>query len=153
MGLFAYLTMPREQDPEINVNWVMITTALPGASAEDVEKRVTKPLEDGIKLVADTKFVASNSRENVFSIRVRFNDIPERTFDKRVNDLRPEIDNKANTELPPEAKDPRVLEITTSNGFATAMVMVTGEADDEQLRMAVRDIRDGLERIPGVDRV
>ncbi len=153
MGLFAYLTMPREQDPEINFNWVMITTALPGASAEDVEKRVTKPLEDGIKLVADTKFVASNSRENVSSILVRFNDIPERAFDKRMNDLRREIDNKANTELPPEAKDPRVLEITTSNGFATAMVMVTGEADDEQLRMAVRDIRDDLERIPGVDRV
>jgi len=153
MGLFAYLTMPREQDPEINFNWVIITTTVPGASAEDVEKRVTKPLEDGIKLVADTKFVASNSRENVSSILVRFNDISERTFDKRMNDLRREIDNKANTELPPEAKDPRVLEITTSNGFATAMVMVTGEADDEQLRSAVRDIRDDLERIPGVDRV
>ncbi|PKO72812.1 MAG: AcrB/AcrD/AcrF family protein [Betaproteobacteria bacterium HGW-Betaproteobacteria-14] len=153
MGLFAYLTMPREQDPEINFNWVIITTTVPGASAEDVEKRVTKPLEDGIKLVADTKFVASNSRENVSSILVRFNDISERTFDKRMNDLRREIDNKANTELPPEAKDPRVLEITTSNGFATAMVMVTGEADDEQLRSAVRDFRDDLERIPGVDRV
>lgn len=153
MGLFAYLTMPREQDPEINFNWVIITTVLPGASAEDIEKRVTKPLEDGIKMVADTKFVASNSRENSSSILVRFNDISARAFDKRMNDLRREIDNKANTELPPEAKDPRVLEITTSNGFATAMVMVTGEADDEQLRRAVRDIRDDLERIPGVDRV
>jgi multidrug efflux pump subunit AcrB len=39
MGVLAYLTMPREQDPEINFNWVMITAVLPGASAEDVENR------------------------------------------------------------------------------------------------------------------
>jgi hypothetical protein len=30
LGLVSYLTMPREQDPEINFNWVSITTALPG---------------------------------------------------------------------------------------------------------------------------
>jgi len=153
MGLLAYLAMPREQDPEINFNWVIITTAVPGASAEDVEKRVTKPLEDGIKQVADIKFVASNSRENISSILVRFDDISERVFDKRMNDLRREVQNKQNTELPSEAKDPRVLEITTSNGFATAMVLVTGAADDEELRVAARAMRDDIERIPGVDRV
>ncbi|MDX9944051.1 MAG: efflux RND transporter permease subunit, partial [Azonexus sp.] len=49
LGILAYVTMPREQDPEINFNWVVITTVLPGASAEDVEKRVTDPLEDAIK--------------------------------------------------------------------------------------------------------
>ncbi len=153
MGLLAYGLMPREQDPEINFNWVIVTTVLPGASAEDVEKRVTKPLEDGIKMVGDVRFVASNSRENISSILVRFRDIPERVFDKRMNDLRREIDNKAKDELPPEAKEPRALEITTSNGFATAMVMISGEADDEELRRAARDVRDDLERLPGVDRV
>ncbi|MBI3147687.1 MAG: efflux RND transporter permease subunit [Betaproteobacteria bacterium] len=153
MGLAAYLMMPREQDPEINFNWVIVTATLPGASAEDVEKRVTKPLEDAIKLVGDVKFVASSSRENVASILIRFRDISERIFDKRMADLRREIDNKAADELPPEAKDPKVLEITTSNGFATAMVLVTGEAEDEELRKSARDIRDDLERIPGVDRV
>lgn len=34
MGLMAYAQMPREQDPEINFNWVNVATALPGASAE-----------------------------------------------------------------------------------------------------------------------
>ncbi|MDA0190388.1 MAG: efflux RND transporter permease subunit, partial [Proteobacteria bacterium] len=88
MGLLAYLTMPREQDPEINFNWVMVTAVLPGASAEDVEKRVTKPLEDAIKGVSDIRFVMSSSRENSASILVRFHDIDERVFDKRINDLR-----------------------------------------------------------------
>ena len=68
--------------------------------AEDVEKRLTQPLEDAIKQVADIRFVLSSSRENVSSVLVRFRDIPERVFDKRVNDLRREIQNKARSELP-----------------------------------------------------
>ena len=153
LGALAYLTMPRERDPEINFNWVMVTTILPGASAEDVEKRVTKPLEDAIKGISDVRFVMSSSRENVASILVRFRDIDERTFDKRVNDLRRDIQNKAKSELPPEAKDPRVLEITTSNGFPTASVLVTGQAADEILRTRARQAKDDIERMAGVDQV
>jgi multidrug efflux pump subunit AcrB len=72
LGFVAYSAMPRERDPEINFNWVIVTTALPGASAEDVERRVTQPLEDAIKGVADIKFVASNSREGIASMLIRF---------------------------------------------------------------------------------
>ena len=153
MGLIAYSRMPREQDPEINFNWVNIITVLPGASAEDVEKRVTNPLEDALRKVQDTKFVISSSREGLSNILVRFRDVPVRVFDKRVTDLRREIQNKANAELPIEAEDPEILEITSSNGFPTAMVMLTGQADDEHLRSATRIIRDDLEQIPGVDAV
>ena len=153
MGLLAYTHMPREQDPEINFNWVNISTALPGASAEDVEKRVTNPLEDSIRNVQDVKFVVSSSREGVSNILVRFRDIPVRVFDKRVNDLRREIQNKANAELPVEALDPEILEITSSNGFPTAMVVLTGQADDETLRSTARTVKEDLEQIPGVDQV
>jgi multidrug efflux pump subunit AcrB len=154
MGVVSYALMPREQDPEINFNWVNIVTTLPGASAEDVEKRVTQPLEDAIKNVADIRFVTSSSRENVSSILVRFRDVDERVFDKRVNDLRREIQNKAQAELPAEVlDDPRILEITTSNGFPTAQVLVAGLADDETLRRVSREIRIDLERLAGVDQV
>ncbi len=154
LGAMAYMQMPREQDPEINFNWVNITTVLPGGSAEDVENLLTQPLEDAIKQVADIRFVLSSSRENVSSILVRFRDISERVFDKRVADLRREIQNKARAELPPEVKDdPRILEITTSNGFPTAQVLLSGRADDEAMRRAARAIRTDLERLSGVDLV
>ena len=42
MGALSYFSMPREQDPEINFNWVNINTSLPGASAEDVEAKETR---------------------------------------------------------------------------------------------------------------
>ena len=50
MGIGGYSLMPREQDPEINFNWINVTTPLAGASAEDVEKLVTQPLEDAIRV-------------------------------------------------------------------------------------------------------
>lgn len=153
LGLVSYNTMPREQDPEINFNWVSVTAVLPGASAEEVERLITNPLEDGIKGVADVRFVISNSRENVASLLVRFREINERTFDKRMADLRREIQNKAASELPREARDPLILEITTSNGFPTASLMLLGQADDETLRLNARRIKDDLERMGGVDEV
>ncbi len=153
LGTASYLLLPREQDPEINFNWVNITTALPGASAEDVERLITNPLEDAIKGVSDLRFVVSNSRENVSTILVRFGDIDERRFDKRINDLRRSVQNRASAELPEEASDPEILEITTSNGFPTAIVLLQGQADDEALRANGRFVKADLERITGVDTV
>lgn len=153
LGLMAYLGLPREQDPEINFNWVQITVALPGASPEDVEKRVLQPLEDAIQNVSDIRFISSAARDGLAGILVRFDDIPPSTFDKRINDLRREIQNKARAELPVEAKEPTIIEVTSSNGFPTAQVLLTGQADDEVLRAIGRELRTDLERMRGVDRV
>ncbi|MBX3684803.1 MAG: efflux RND transporter permease subunit [Rhodocyclaceae bacterium] len=152
-GLVTYLTLPRAQDPEISFNWVNIITTLPGASAEDVEQEITSPLEDAIGQLKDVKFVSSSSRESVSSILVRFQEISERNFDKRIADLRREVQNKAADELPDDATDPSIVEITTSNGFPTAILALHGPAGGEQLRRAAFDLKKDLEQLPGVDSV
>ena len=153
LGLVSYLQMPREQDPEINFNFVNVTTLLPGATASDIEQLVTSPLEDALRTVRDIDFVLSKSRESVSDITIRFRELSERDFDKRLTDLRREIQSKANDELPDDIIDPEVLEITTSNGFPTAIVVVAGQAHDERLRRQAKLVKEELERIPGVDRV
>lgn len=152
IGFLCYNLLPRQQDPTINFNWVVVTTVLPGASANDIEQQVTKPLEDAIRNVADIRFASSNSREAVSSLLIRFEDIDERTFDKRVNDLRREIQN-TEEELPANAIDPVILEITSANAFPSVTVAVTALDDDENLRLQARSIEDDLERLTGVDRV
>lgn len=152
IGFLAYNSLPRQQDPTINFNWIIITTILPGASALDVEKKITDPLEDALRKVQNVDFMSSNSRESVSSILIRFEDIDVRLFDKRVNDLRREIQN-AEDELPDAAEDPRILEITSANAFPSATIAVVGQAMDEQLRVQARNIEKGLERLSGVDRV
>jgi len=153
MGYLSFSQMPREQDPEINFNVISINTVLPGAAAADVEQLVTGPLEDALRNVQDIKFVASSSRESISDIMVRFRELSEREFDKRITDVRREVQSKANDELPDDIEDPYVLEFTTSNGFPTAMVVVVGQADDERLRRQGKLIKEDLERLAGVDRV
>lgn len=152
IGFLSYNLLPRQQDPTINFNWVVVTTVLPGASAEDIEKRVTDPLEDAIQNISDIKFASSNSREAVSSLLIRFEDIDDRTFDKRINDLRREIQN-VEDELPANAIDPVILEITSANAFPSVTVAVTSLDDDENMRIQARNVEEDLERLAGIDRV
>ena len=152
IGFLAYQMLPRQQDPTINFNWVQIYTVLPGASASDIEQRVTEPLEDAIRNVADIKFASSNSREAVSSILVRFEDIDTRTYDKRIADLRREIQN-AKDDLPQEAEDSNIIEINSANAFPSATVAVIGQADDETLRQQAYQVQKDLKRLSGVDRI
>lgn len=152
IGIISYTSLPRQQDPDINFNWVVVTTILPGASAQDVEKQVTDQLEDAIRSVSDIKFVSSNSREGVSSLLIRFNQIDERTYDKRLADLRREIQNTEN-EFPEATLTPLVLEIVSANAYPAATVLVKGVAYDENLRRNARFVIDELEQLNGVDRV
>jgi multidrug efflux pump subunit AcrB len=153
MGLLAYLGMPREQDPEINFNWLAVVATLPGAAAGDIERKVTQPLEEAVARIGDIRFISSTSREGVASILVRFHDIPEDEFEQRVTDLRREVQAATKRDLPPEANEPVVTEITTNNGFPSAMLLLEGAANDEALRDAARRLKVDLERMPGVDNV
>ena len=150
VGTLSYLALPRQQDPTINFNWIIITTVLPGAAAVDVEKKVTDPLEDALRKLQDVKFMSSNSRESVSSILVRFEDIDDRTVDRRIADLRREIQNEQD-ELPEAAEDSVILEITSANGFPSATIAVVGQGFDENLRRQARNVRKAVERLDGVD--
>ena len=152
VGLLSYQQMPRQQDPTINFNWLTIITTYPGASAADVEKSVTDVLESAIKGSPDMRFVSSNSRENVSSILVRFEDLDVRTYDKRLSDLRSDLQSVQDS-LPAAASDSILVEITSGNAFPAALIAVTSLSDDEHLRQAARLAEERIEQMSGVDRV
>lgn len=154
LGVMAYMDMPRARDPDINFNWIDITTVLPGASSLEVEKRITDPIEDTIsRTLRDLRFVTSTSRDGVSSILVRFNQLSKDEFRERVADLRREVQNVYTDQLPKEALDPQIREITTSSGFPTAIVALTARAPDDQFRRYAATLKLDLERLSGVDEV
>ena len=51
-GITAYKTMPRELFPEINSSNIFVTTIFPGNNAEEMEKLITDPLEQEIKVLS-----------------------------------------------------------------------------------------------------
>lgn len=152
IGWFAYFELPREQDPSVNFNWVEVWTYWPGSAASDVEKRITEPLEEGLKRIQDVKYISSVSRENVSSILIRFEDLSAREFDNRVADLRREVQGKLD-DLPEDIQQPEIVEITSANAFPTAMVVAWSAGSGTVLQRKAQSIREDLERLNGVDRV
>src|SRR5581483_5194631 len=71
-GLYAVATIPKEATPDISIPLGVVTTVLPGASAEDVERLVTDKIENGVLGVEHVSKVTSTSAEGISTVSVEF---------------------------------------------------------------------------------
>ncbi|MCO6455290.1 MAG: efflux RND transporter permease subunit [Pirellulaceae bacterium] len=69
-GAISVVTMPRREDPEYTVRTCVVTTVWPGAPAEQVEKLITKPLEEAIDGIDEVDVVYSETNVGISTIYV-----------------------------------------------------------------------------------
>ncbi len=72
IGVFAVAVIPREEEPQIVVPMLDITTAMPGASPAEVEQRVTLPIEALVHQISGVEYVYSTSSPGQSLVIVRF---------------------------------------------------------------------------------
>jgi multidrug efflux pump subunit AcrB len=72
LGIFAIAIIPREEEPQILVPMLDITTAMPGASPAEVEQRVTLPIENLVHQISGVEYVYSTSAPGQSLVIVRF---------------------------------------------------------------------------------
>ena len=72
LGLFAILTTPRDEEPQIVVPMIDITVPYPGVEAKEVDKKVTKPLEKLMWEITGVKYVYSYASDGFGMVTVRF---------------------------------------------------------------------------------
>ena len=150
-GIYAYRAMPKFLDPDITVGEGVIFTVSPGFSAEEMEKLVTKKIEDELEGISDIRRFESRSFESTSNIHVFFNtDLSEYDIDQAMQEVRNAVDSV--DELPEDAKTPRVLEIDIAI-FPVCMVGLAGPLPMMQLQDIAEDISDTLENINGVSEV
>lgn len=73
-GFFTYENMGKLQDPEFTIKDAIVITKYPGASASEVEKEVTNPLEDAIQEIQEVKYINAKSQRGESLIVVRIKD-------------------------------------------------------------------------------
>ncbi len=110
MGLFSLMKLPIDLYPDIDTNTLMVITMYPGASAEDIEQNLTKPLENTLNSVEHLKHITSQSRENTSVITLEF----EYGYDIDVltNDVRDKLD-MVESSLPDDAENPIIFKFST----------------------------------------
>ncbi|MDE3196881.1 MAG: efflux RND transporter permease subunit, partial [Acidobacteriota bacterium] len=72
LGLFAVWKLPREEEPQIVVPMVDVFVSMPGASAREVEERVTKPMEKLLWEIPGVEYIYSTSSPGQSLAIVRF---------------------------------------------------------------------------------
>ena len=110
LGLFSLSKLPIDLYPDIETNTIMVMTSYPGASAEDIEQNVTRPLENTLNSVEHLKHITSKSRENISVITLEF----EYGYDIDVltNDVRDKLD-MVESSLPDDAENPIIFKFST----------------------------------------
>ena len=71
-GIFSLVQLPIDLYPNIDTNSIMVMTYYNGASANDIENNVTRPLENTLNTVEHLKHITSNSLEGVSVITLEF---------------------------------------------------------------------------------
>jgi HAE1 family hydrophobic/amphiphilic exporter-1 len=150
LGLFSLTTLPIDLYPDIDTNTIMVMTTYQGASAQDIEQNVTRPLENVLNSVSNLKHITSKSRENISVITLEF----EYGYDIDVltNDVRDKLD-MVSSALPDDAETPIIFKFSTD---MIPIVLLSVQADESMpgLYKILDDaVANPLARISGVGSV
>ncbi|MDB5189797.1 MAG: family efflux pump [Parcubacteria group bacterium] len=148
-GLYAIVAIPKESTPDITIPLGIVVTALPGASAPDVERLVTDKIESGVLGVEHVSKVTSTSGAGISSVSVEFDS--SANIDKSIQLLKDAVD-KVRPDLPTEALAPTVSDVNFSDQ-PILEVSISGNLAAGELTALSQEVSDEVKRVPGVSKV
>jgi HAE1 family hydrophobic/amphiphilic exporter-1 len=149
-GLVAYPRIGVDQFPEVEFPIVTVTTILPGADPEAIERTVTEPLEEALNTLPGLDTLRSINVENVSQIVVRFD--LERNVDVAAQDVRDKVQATL-SRLPREIESP-VVEKFDIGAIPVVTLAFSAPLPIEQLTKLAEDVvKPGLQQIQGVGSV
>ena len=151
IGLLAINNIPTREYPDVDPSQISVSTTYRGASAQIVERKITKVLEDELAGISGIQKINSTSRDGGSSIRIEFSS--NRNPDDAANDVR-DIIQKTASKLPRESNPPRVLK---SNSNADTILYISLLSDQRSLidltDYAERNLVDRFSTIDGVSTI
>ncbi len=151
-GVFQFITLPKEQFPDIVIPNIYIQTIYVGNSPRDIENLVTQPIEKQIKSITGVKVnkVTSTSQQDFSTIIVEFT--TDVDTDEALQKVKDAVD-KAKTDLPTDlTQEPIVMEVSLSEQ-PIMYVNISGDYDPVRLKTYAEEMQDRLEELPQINRV
>ena len=145
-GIAAYIAIPKEASPDIDVPVFYVSVTQQGISPEDAERLLVRPMETALRGLDGLKEVTAIASEGHAGIVLEF-DI---SFDKdeALADVRDKVD-QAKAELPDEADEPTITE-TNFSLVPTVIVALSGNVPERTLYKHARQLKDQIESISSV---
>lgn len=152
VGIFQFITLPKEEFPDIVIPTVFVQTIYVGNSPSDIENLVTIPIEKEIKGITGAKInkIQSTSLQDFSAIVVEFDTDVE--MDAALQKVRDAVD-KSKAELPTDlTQEPNVQEVSFSE-FPIMYVNLSGDFNMMTLKEFADDAQDRLEELSQITRV
>jgi HAE1 family hydrophobic/amphiphilic exporter-1 len=147
LGAFSYMKLGVDLFPKVQFPIVTVTTALPGASPEEVETEITKKIEEAVNTIEGIDELRSVSAEGVSQVFVTF--VLERAVDDAAQDVRDRI-NRTLTELP-EDVEPPVIDKLDVDAAPVMSIAVSGKRSLREITEIVdKQLKQNIESLPGV---
>ncbi|MDQ5880376.1 MAG: multidrug efflux pump, partial [Pseudomonadota bacterium] len=147
IGLVSYTRLPVREYPKIDEPVVTVDTTYRGASAEIIESRVTKPLEDSLAGIEGVDVITSISRQENSQITVRFK--LERNPDSAASDVRDRV-SRVRNKLPTDVEEPVIAKVEAD---ANPIIWIAFSSDVhsalEVTDVANRIVKPRLQTLPG----
>ena len=146
-GLYAYLTIPKEAEPDIEIPIIYVQVTHEGISPEDAIRLLVRPMEQEIRSVEGIKEMIAEGYEGGASIQVEF----EAGIDtnRALQDIRERVANAA-AELPSETEDPTINEIKMSQQDPMLVLNLAGNVPERALTTIAKNLREEIEAVTGV---
>lgn len=150
IGLFSLSTLPIDLYPDVETNTIMVLTTYQGASAQDIEQNVTRPLENSLNAVNDLKHITSKSRENISVITLEFE--YGKDIDVLTNDVRDKLD-MVKSALPDNSETPVIFKFSSDMIPVVMLSVRAGESMPGLYKILDEQVANPLARISGVGSV
>jgi multidrug efflux pump subunit AcrB len=150
IGAFAVWKLPREEEPQIIVPMIDVFVQMPGASAHEVEERVTKPMEKLLWEIPGVEYIYSTSSPGTSMAIVRF--YVGQDEEKSIVRLNQKL--LANFDLiPPGASQPLVKPRSIDDVPILALTLSSRRYGDFDLRRIAAQLDDTIKQVPDVSAV
>ena len=147
LGLYSFMAVPREEDPSFKIAGFEISTIVPGGDPKDLERLITKPLEDRLAELDDIKQLESVVADGVSFTIVEFEAYtdPEKKYDEVLREL-----DGLRPSFPAEVRNISIRKFSPGLVNIVQFALVSDEAPYRELQDHARLLKDALKAIPGV---
>lgn len=145
-GFVAYVEIPKEAEPDVNVPIIYVSLSHEGIGPEDAERLLARPMEIELRSVEGVQEISSAAYQGGAYVLLEFD--AGFDADQALLDVREQVD-KVKPDLPADTDDPNVVEVNLSE-FPVLVISLGGDVPERTLLKIARDLEDRIEVIPSV---
>jgi len=145
-GSMAYVSIPKEAEPDIQIPILYVSLHYTGISPEDSERLLLRPMETALKAITGIKKMTSTAYQSGGNVLIEFQAGAD--LAKALEDVRNKV-AQARSQLPDGADEPTVNEVNLSE-FPILVITLSGDVPERALASVGRELRDKIEELPAV---